>query len=149
MGYLNELFVQSVVFEEYLEQITFIRNTVFVEELKIPKNLEWDNQDSSACHFIITSNNNKLIAYARLLTLDDNLGKLGRVAVLQHWRHQGIGNLLVSEICNIAPKLNINAIQLSSQISAVNFYLKLGFKNLGESYHEAGIKHRTMLKTLH
>jgi len=140
----NSIVISSVKFENYFNEITFIRNKVFVEEQKIPKNLEWDDQDQTAHHFIVSSEQHNIIAYARLLPT----GKLGRVAVLEQWRRQGIGSLLISAICEKASKLDINTVTLSSQISAVDFYLQSGFQIIGDVFLEAGIKHRSMLKTL-
>ncbi|VAW95738.1 hypothetical protein MNBD_GAMMA22-1852 [hydrothermal vent metagenome] len=86
----NNLNFQNIIFEQHLEQITFIQNKVFVEEQNISKDLEWDNLDSSAYHLIINSNKNKLIAYARLLLLSNELGKLRRVTVLKQHSKQYI-----------------------------------------------------------
>ncbi|MFV1982768.1 MAG: GNAT family N-acetyltransferase [Thiohalomonadales bacterium] len=140
----NALIIKAVKFENYFNEISFIRNKVFVEEQKIPKNLEWDDQDQIAHHFIVSSEQHNIIAYARLLPS----GKLGRVAVLKQWRRQGIGSLLISAICKKATKLDINTLTLSSQLSAVDFYLQSGFQIFGDVFLEAGIKHRSMLKTL-
>lgn len=140
----NALQIKSVSFDEYANEITQIRNTVFIEEQKIPTDLEWDNQDKNAYHFIVISEQNETIAYARLLPS----GKLGRVAVLIQWRNQGLGSMLISAICENASKLGLDAIHLSSQRSAIDFYLKLGFQAIDKMHLEAGIEHQTMHKKL-
>jgi len=136
--------VECIDFDEYIDNITDIRNKIFVNELKIPKSLEWDTLDKTAVHYIVKTKSNGIVAYARLLSS----GKLGRVAVLKQWRHQGIGSLLVSTICKNASKRNINTINLASQFSVVQFYLQLGFHITGDTFFEAGIKHQAMQKSL-
>ncbi len=136
--------VKCVNFEDYSNEISFIRNCVFVKEQNIPKDLEWDGQDYSAYHYLTFTKADDIIAYARLFPS----GKLGRVAVLKPWRNQGVGSLLVSTICDDAQTHNIATIQLSSQISAMQFYIKLGFRTNGDTFLEAGIEHQAMHKTL-
>jgi predicted GNAT family N-acyltransferase len=140
----DSLVIRCVDFDTAKNDISYIRNKVFVEELNIPKELEWDNQDTTAHHYILSFEQHKILAYARLLPS----GKLGRVAVLKQYRNQGLGSMLVLAICKKASKLGIKTINLSSQVSAVDFYTQLGFQISGDVFTEAGIKHRSMHKTL-
>ncbi len=140
----DSLVISCVDFDKTKNDISYIRNIVFVEELKIPKELEWDDQDTTAHHYILSSEQHKILAYARLLPS----GKLGRVAVLKHYRNQGLGSMLVSTICEKATKLGIETLKLSAQTTAVIFYEKLGFQISGEVFTEAGIEHRSMHKSL-
>jgi len=140
----KSLVVSEVCFNHYKPQITQIRNTIFVQEQNVPKDLEWDELDNTATHFIIESDQNNLIAYARLLPS----GKLGRVAVIKQYRRQGIGNLLMTAIIEKAAKLGIETLRISAQVAVINFYTQLGFHLTSDIYLEAGIEHRTMLKTL-
>ncbi len=136
--------VKCVNFDDYFNEISFIRNCVFVKEQNIPIELEWDGQDHSAFHYLTFTNSNDIIAYARLYPS----GKLGRVAVLKAWRNQGIGSLMISTICDEAHTHNLTAIHLSSQISAMPFYTQLGFQITGEILLEAEIEHQAMHTTL-
>ena len=97
---------------------------------------------------LVKSDKNKVIAYARLFPSGELAGKLGRVAVLPEWRHQGIGRFLVLEICEQAMNLNLKSIKIASQSTVIEFYLHLGFKLIGEKFFEAGIEHQAMHKTL-
>jgi len=144
MNQLSSLLVQCVKFDKYKDDISFIRNKVFIQEQKIPKELEWDLHDNPAWHYIIKTTDAGIIAYARLLPS----GKLGRVAVLKQWRRQGIGSKLITTICKNAVKYGIDTIYISSQSSAVNFYNDLGFQLVGEIFFEAGIEHQSMIKNL-
>jgi len=118
-----------------------IRQRVFVEEQKVPVELEWDEYDDSATHFIVTLSA-EAIACARLK--DD--GQVGRMAVLKEYRNQGIGRQLLRFVIRTAAEKNIDDVYLHAQVSAIPFYEKQGFKTVGEIFYEANIPHREMLK---
>ena len=118
-----------------------IRYQVFVEEQKVPVELEWDEYDDTATHFIVTLSG-EAIACARLK--DD--GQVGRMAVLTEYRNQGVGQQLLRFVIRTAAEKNIDNLYLHAQVSAIRFYEKQGFKTLGEIFYEANIPHREMLK---
>jgi len=120
-----------------------IRYRVFVEEQKVPVELEWDEYDDTATHFIVTLSG-EAIACARL----KNDGQIGRMAVLTEHRNQGIGQELLRFVIRTAAEKNINDIYLHAQVSAIPFYEKQGFKTVGEVFYEANIPHREMLKKI-
>lgn len=118
-----------------------IRYRVFVEEQKVPVELEWDEYDDSASHFMVTLSG-EAIACARLK--ED--GQIGRMAVLTEYRNQGIGQELLRFVIRTAAEKNIDEVYLHAQVSAIPFYEKQGFKTVGEIFYEADIPHREMLK---
>ena len=120
-----------------------IRHRVFVDEQKVPVELEWDEYDDSATHFIVTLSG-EAIACARLK--DD--GQIGRMAVLAEYRNQGIGQELLRLVIRTAAEKNINDVYLHAQVSAIPFYEKQGFTPVGEIFYEANIPHREMLKKI-
>ncbi len=120
-----------------------IRHRVFVDEQKVPVELEWDEYDDTATHFIVTLSG-EAIACARLK--DD--GQIGRMAVLTGYRHQGIGQELLRFVLRTAGEKNIDKVYLHAQVSAIPFYEKQGFTPVGEIFYEANIPHREMLKKI-
>lgn len=140
---MSDLPIQCHVADWSLDRdtLTSIRHRVFVEEQKVPVELEWDEYDDSATHFIVTLSG-EAIACARLK--DD--GQVGRMAVLKEYRNQGIGRQLLRFVIRTAAEKNIDNVYLHAQVSAIPFYEKQGFKTVGEIFYEANIPHREMSK---
>jgi len=118
-----------------------IRQTVFVEEQNVPPEIEYDEFETVATH-ILASINDKVVGTARWRKTESGY-KLERFAVLAEFRGQGVGDSMVSFILTqIHPEAFI---YLNSQVSAISFYARLGFKAVGEIFYEADIPHRKMV----
>ena len=128
---------------DYSDKILFekainIRTTVFVKELYIDPELENDEFDESAHHYLVIEND-KPVATARWRETEQGI-KLERFAVPAEHRGKGIGTLLLKEVlADVMPLQKM--IYLHSQHTAVNLYQRNGFKIIGEPFEEAGIKH--------
>lgn len=125
------------------EQLSSIRRQVFIIEQKVPEELEWDEFDDSAMHFIATRND-IAIGTARL----KSDGQIGRMAVLQPYRNQGIGNRLLKLALETARSKQYPKVYLHAQVDAIPFYEKHGFTSTGEIFYEASIPHRSMFRNL-
>lgn len=101
-----------------------IRDAVFTQEQGYAAEIDIDDYDDIA-HHVIVYQDDQAIATARLIPLD-NIGKIGRVAVLKSHRGQGIGLLLMQALMTQAKQLPITSLALSSQVHAIAFYEKLG-----------------------
>ncbi|NRB36961.1 MAG: GNAT family N-acetyltransferase [Pseudomonadales bacterium] len=123
--------------------ILALRHQVFTLEQGVSAELDIDGLDDNALHCVIYSDK-KIVATGRLLTD----GHIGRVAVLAAFRHQGLGNTVMKSLMGEAKKRGDSQVFLHAQISALEFYQKLGFVSYGEPFLDAGIKHIAMLKTL-
>ncbi len=124
-----------------------IRKQVFVQEQGVPEELELDEFDSSAQHILVYQGD-ACIATARLVKLDDACSQIGRMAVLSPFRRQGIGMAILRALIDLAKREQISSLVLHSQVIAIPFYEKLGFKGDGPFYDEAGILHRNMMLSL-
>jgi predicted GNAT family N-acyltransferase len=118
-----------------------VRMQVFVREQRVPEELEWDGQDSTALHLIAESGDGDIVGTARLLPS----GQIGRMAVLPPWRRRGVGTLLLLELLRIAAEHNYPSPFLNAQSAVLPFYRSLGFAAEGESFDEAGIPHQRMV----
>lgn len=126
-------------------QLSSIRFKVFVEEQQVPKEMEIDEDDLDALHFLIMDTiANRPIATGRLL---EN-GHIGRMAVMEDYLHRKVGSKLLSAIINEARKRNMSKVFLNAQISVVGFYEKNGFTAQGNEFMDAGIPHIKMTQTL-
>ena len=125
---------------EHSDEITHIRNIVFVKEQCVPKNIEMDGKDVDCNHFLICKKNEP-IGTARL----QSGGKIERVSILKTERKKGLGTKLMKFIINSARKKDLEKVYLHSQMDSIDFYKSLGFKTKGEMFQEAGINHVLMV----
>lgn len=130
---------------EYLAQCLTIRETVFIEEQNVPRELEVDGLDDE-CRHCLAMLDDKAVATARVRVLEDCF-KFQRVAVLPFARGSGIGAGLMRFVMRELPSIYPDGPKrffLSSQVSAIGFYERLGFKVCSDIYLDAGIEHRDM-----
>ena len=129
-----------------------LRIKVFVEEQKVPMELELDEKDHSENTIHIGYfNDDKLIGVARLIDLDKDVIHIGRVVIDKEYRGQGIGRELIIRCENIAQQILKRKIiiELSAQIQAENFYKSLGYNRVNDIiYLDAGIEHVDMRKEI-
>ena len=114
-----------------------IRYAVFVEEQKIPADLEWDAMDALCLHAVAYDDNNQAIGTGRLLPD----GHIGRMAVVESARGTGIGAAILMILMEQAKQRGQMAVQLNAQVTAEPFYQREGFTREGELFEEAGIPH--------
>ena len=124
-----------------------VRHTVFVDEQGVPEDLEVDEHDETATHFVAYDGENAVGA-ARLRRLDDTSAKAERVAVLADRRKEGWGRKLMDCLEATASDRGFERMKLNSQTHAAPFYDRLGYERVGEEFEEAGIPHVEMVKQL-
>lgn len=124
-----------------------IRRQVFVEEQQIDPTLEADDYDFIAWHILALDDDNP-VGTARLITLDALTVKIGRVAVLQEYRGRGIAQQMMHMLLEYAKHKGFSEAVVDSQVEAIGFYLKLGFKPVGHVFIEADIPHQRLTKAL-
>lgn len=134
--------ISEARFEEREAEIRGIRTAVFTEEQGIDAGLDFDGSDPDGIHVIARNATGSAVATARML--DD--GHIGRMAVLQAYRRQGIGRAMLEALIGIAAGRGLDEVFLNSQISAVDFYRALGFEKSGAPFMEAGIEHICMVR---
>jgi YbgC/YbaW family acyl-CoA thioester hydrolase len=125
-----------------------VRTEVFVQEQRIPAELEWDEDDATAVHAVAYNRLGQAIATGRLLPASDGVAKVGRMAVHQALRGCGFGEQVLRALVEKAQQRGDRGIELHAQRTARDFYARLGFAAQGEPYEEAGIPHITMTSAL-
>ncbi len=125
-----------------------IRHAVFVEEQRIPAELERDPADTGCIHAVAFDADGQPMGTGRLLPLPDGVMKLGRLAVLRSWRGRGVGQALLQALLDAARGQGAREVMLHAQQSAASFYLEAGFQPRGEEFMEAGIPHLEMVLAL-
>lgn len=117
-----------------------LRATVFIQEQGVPEQRERDGLDADCWHVLARDLAGQPIGCGRLTPKH----KIGRMAVLQAWRGQGVGVALLRELVARARALGWPEVALDAQVSAIGFYEREGFVTHGETFEDAGLPHRTM-----
>lgn len=125
-----------------------IRTEVFVQEQRIPAELEWDEADETAVHAVGYNRMGRPVATGRLLRGSGGTAKIGRMAVHQVLRGCGFGEQVLRALAARAQERGDRAIELHAQRTASEFYARLGFAPQGEPFEEAGIPHIAMTSAL-
>ncbi len=125
-----------------------IRTRVFVQEQRIPAELEWDAADASALHAVVYNRLQQPVATGRLLQVRPGLGQIGRVAVHEVLRGGGAGQVVMQALIDAARRRGDTELMLHAQRTAENFYARLGFISRGEPFDEVGIPHIEMAMPL-
>lgn len=124
-----------------------VRQTVFVDEQGVDEELEYDEYEETATHFV-AYDGDEPIGAARLREPEPGLGKVERVAVLEPRREQGVGESLMEAVEAEAREGGMTKLKLHSQTRAMRFYASVGFERRGEEFEEAGIPHVKMYKPI-
>ena len=127
---------------------SILRNEVFVNEQRIPNELEWDNDDATALHAVASNRLGQAVATGRLLPSTQAVAKVGRMAVHRVLRGSGLGTQVLLALMAAARRRGDKEIVLHAQRSAESFYAGLGYEPRGAPFEEAGIVHIEMTKAL-
>ena len=136
--------IELTSWDEARAKASPIRFTVFVEEQRVPIEIEWDDQDAKSLHALAYSAAGEAIATGRLLPD----GHIGRMAVLREWRGKGVGGAILERLIGVARERGDPEIELFAQTHALAFYRSHGFAETGPVFEEAGIPHQAMRKKL-
>jgi predicted GNAT family N-acyltransferase len=122
------------------EDAKAIRFEVFVEEQKVPAELEMDHMDAVCVHAVAYDAAGTPIGTGRLLPD----GHIGRMAVRKGARGTGVGGALLQALMAQAKARGDRQVMLGSQTHAAPFYARHGFQIEGDEFFEAGIAHINM-----
>ncbi|WP_135821348.1 GNAT family N-acetyltransferase [Halostella litorea] len=128
------------------EDALAVRFAVFVEEQGVPEDMEVDEHEDDAVHFVAYLDGDPVGA-ARLRGTGDD-AKVERVAVLPGHRGAGHGAEIMREVEGVAAARGFDRVALHAQTRAAGFYDRLGYERVGGEFEEAGIPHVEMVKPL-
>lgn len=146
---MNTLHCRRAASADDLAACLAIRHTVFVVGQNVPVDLERDGQEDLCVHYLALFDNEP-VATARVMTLDGKF-KFQRVAVLEDHRGRSVGAALMRFMMDdLAKRMDAQGRKffLSSQVSAIGFYERLGFNVCSDIYMDAGIEHRDMSRSI-
>ena len=143
----EDVFIQKT---EDISACLSIRYKVFVEEQKVPIELEKDELDSegSGCdHFLILKYDIPVGTFRCYPESPERI-HFQRFCILEEFRGLGLGRLALEFAERFYKKSGYKTITLNAQCSAIGFYEKCGFKVTSGIFDDAGIPHRAMIKTI-
>ena len=149
-----KLVISQVKDEAELLQALAIREVVFIEEQHVPETIERDAEDARAHHLLAFAEGHA-IGTGRLVVLPappegekGTWGQIGRMAVLQSHRKQGVGNLLLKELETEARRRGLTGVLVHAQLYTLAFYERHGYRPASAVFMEAGIEHVEARKRL-
>jgi len=130
-----------------LYELLALRQLVFVVEQRCPY-LDCDGKDRAAIHLLGRDDDERLVAYARLLSPGTSFAEasIGRVVTHPAVRRTGAGRELMTEaIARTQKAFGPGPIRIGAQRYLERFYGDLGFRIASAPYDEDGIPHVEML----
>jgi predicted GNAT family N-acyltransferase len=140
------LMIRAAHTAQDMEACFRIREEVFIIEQNVPVELERDEHDDRAVHFIALADGQSVGTARAVIKDDGSSAKIGRVAVCGSHRGSGIGKLLMAAIEASPDLARVHDFLLDAQTHALRFYAGLGYQAYGEEFMDAGILHRHMKK---
>ncbi len=117
-----------------------IRFEVFVDEQKVPAEIELDEMDAVCLHALAWDAHGNAMGTGRLLPD----GHIGRMAVRRSARSAGVGGALLTALMEQARLRGDKRVVLNAQTHAAPFYQRHGFAVVSPEFEEAGIAHVEM-----
>ena len=125
-----------------------LRTEVFVDEQKVPAEMEWDEADHTALHCVAVNRMGMALATGRLLVHAPGVARIGRMAVKKPMRGSDLGARVLHALMDAACARGDRQVVLHAQCSAEGFYKRAGFAPHGAVFEEAGIAHIEMVREL-
>lgn len=124
-----------------------IRKKVFIEEQGFEQ--EFDEIDDRASH-VLLYDGGCAVGTARVFRDDtiDGVWHIGRVALLKEARAKHLGKALMRAAEEVAREEGAKVIEVSSQSRAQRFYMKCGYRAVGDEYMDEDCWHQLMVKRL-
>jgi predicted GNAT family N-acyltransferase len=136
--------------EDRLGRAVAIRQRVFVEEQRVPLEIEIDEHDRSdaAAVHALALLDAEPVGAGRFYVIEPGAIQIGRMAVLPGVRGSGIGKALLDALLAEARRRGFRVARLHAQVHAAGFYRLAGFTDDGPELWDAGILHQPMAKKI-
>lgn len=144
---MEGLVLKLVERKSELEAAIALRFRVFVAEQSVPLEEELDQADATATHAVALYQG-QVVGTGRLVARDGGLAQIGRMAVEAAWRRRGIGGQILEFLEHEARALGMRRCTLHAQEYVKSFYAAHGYREFGDTFLEAGIRHVEMRKEL-
>lgn len=137
---------------ERMKEAFVIRFAVFVEEQRVPPEIEIDDHDApadrEAVHALVRGDDGVALGAGRFYRRDARTAQIGRMAIAKAARRAGAGRVLLDALVDEARRRGYAEVSLDAQDHAVGFYVKAAFEPYGDMHADAGIMHQPMRRAL-
>lgn len=141
-----EVKIVSCDSSEYRDAV-FVRRRVFMDEQNVPEDLELDEFEETATHFV-AYNEGEVVGAGRCRNVEGNC-KVERICVMPSSRKHGVGQAIMRTIEGFAYDQHMPTLILHAQTHAERFYKRLGYATCSdEVFLDAGIPHVSMKKRI-
>ena len=123
--------ISQVKWQQAAPLLKNIREKVFVCERRIPKKIEFDQDDRTAYHMLVCDDNK--IATGRI----SPQGEISRIAVVMGYRSKKVDKFIMQGLFKIARKLTLKEVFISSPLDKVDYFTHHDFYPIGSVYMEA------------
>lgn len=125
----------------------FIRMKVFVFEVQISLQDEFDENDTDQAIYAVAYHGNLPVSTARLL-IDEDSARITRVATLKEYRGKHLSSEIIKRLENYSQKAGYKKIMIHSEVAAIEFYIKCGYHISSDIYYEDNVPCQTVEKCL-
>jgi predicted GNAT family N-acyltransferase len=137
----------KIFIEQDKSSIYNLRQKVLRQPLGL--NLFEEDLTAEANQIIIIAELSKsIIGCIMLVPIDNKVLKLRQMAVDFEWQNKHIGDGLLIAAEAYALEQDFLKIELHARKTALNFYLKNGFQQVGDVFDEVGIAHVKCIKSM-
>ena len=123
-----------------------VRVEVFVQEQRIPMEMEQDPADEHSLHAVAYNRLGQPVATGRLLPSQNGSARIGRMAVKRLLRGSHLGRQVLCTLVQAARERGDKDVTLHAQRAAEAFYARAGFVPQGDGFEEAGLPHIEMVR---
>ena len=110
---------------------------------------EKDSKELDSYHVMASTMNGELIGVGRIHKDNNKKAQIRYMAVEEDYRKKHVGMLILDKLENYAIDESIESIYLNSRESALNFYIKNGYKIIKKSHVLFGnLQHWLMMKNI-
>jgi predicted GNAT family N-acyltransferase len=125
-----------------------LRHAVFEVEQGVPRPLDRDAYDLNAHHVVVFDGAGRCVGTGRVVRLSNRTCQIGRMAVASDLRRHGIGAAVLQFLERMASLRGVSDIIVHAQLPAEAFYAHRGYVTEGDVFHEQGVPHVLMRKSL-
>tara|TARA_B100000614_G_C14478425_1_gene465637 strand:+ start:273 stop:716 length:444 start_codon:yes stop_codon:yes gene_type:complete len=140
--------IKSPENNEEWEKYLLFRWEILRKPLGMSKDSLADSIEDESYHLMGIDKKGNVIASGRVHFNSKHEAQIRYMAVDDKLKRKGIGSEIVFNLERYALSKGANKMTLNAREKAINFYLSLGYKELGPYQSDTGIPHKTMEKSL-
>lgn len=131
---MTAFIVEQVNWRQSKHRLKRLRDRVYVCEWRIPKQIEFDQQDQLSNHVLVKDTDGNEIATGRITPE----GEIGRIAVVSKYRGKEIYDLLFNALLGIAKEKELSNIYMQCELDGIDHFQQKGFDTVGNVYMDSG-----------